>query len=927
MRRRKPSLIEQKHQRTRLMCEMLEPRFLLAADAGIDDTNLLNALDSLTITDDGSAAVTADSTLDDAPGSLATYLSNTQLSIDAAGDDPGVDAVQPPEPRHNNVNPLDVDVSGSLTPLDALLVINHLNYGDPSLTQPDDPSAPGVFYTDVDGDGQITPADADAVIQALDNDSSAPSTPQHALALSVLAEGETAPRIASSPVGTPPPPPPAVPVIPAGDKDLPYITSAEAANLLSRAASATPSQDAIIAIVDRGGNILGVRVENGVFNNIHDAATMIFAIDGAVAKARTAAFFANDEAPLTARTIRSLSQTTITQREVESNPTIPNPNDPTQNPYNEANAISHTYGPGTVAPIGVGGHFPPDIAHTPPVDLFNIELQSRDSLVHPGADQITGTPDDIVLSNRFNVPTADLPVIGGSTYDVPTPQSYGMQSGLETQAVGRGIATLPGGIPLYKNVQDPNFPSSKITQVGGVGVFFPGNDGYATHEQGFVKGANQTSAQRLNSNKELEAEYIAAKTAGVVTIGQPLTGYTFPLTTTSRIDLVGITLEIVGPNPTAKNHLTGLQTVLKYGKSLGAGVDNGANEVVLPSQYNPASPPNPSTEADLSDPTKIDAAQQPFTVDGQPVPSGWLVEPHDSPLGGITQADVEKIVNNSIAQAVQTRAAIRLPAGTRAKFVIAVADKAGNILGLYRMPDATIFSIDVAVAKARNTAYYADPNALQNEDKVDDDLLVQRGTVTVKQLNKLGDKNNNGVIGTPDLFTGTKSNTRVANINGLAFTNRTFRFVAEPRYPSGVDGSLPPVFSILTDPGINRKNAENFSSPMPVSRLTSVMAFDAFHTSRNFHDPGDVITPAPGVNTDPLANQNGIVFFPGSSPLYKTQALVGGFGISGDGVDQDDVVTFAGEAGFAPPANLQADTVFYRGVRLPQQKFNRNPQG
>jgi len=104
------------------------------------------------------------------------------------------------------------------------------------------------------------------------------------------------------------------------------------------------------------------------------------------------------------------------------------------------------------------------------------------------------------------------------------------------------------------------------------------------------------------------------------------------------------------------------------------------------------------------------------------------------------------------------------------------------------------------------------------------------------------------------------------------------------------------------------------------------MGFDAFHTSRNFSDLGDVGTPAPGVNTNPLANQNGIVFFPGSSPLYKSQILVGGFGISGDGVDQDDVVTFAGQQGFAAPQNLRADMLFYRGVRLPFQKFNRNPQ-
>src|SRR6185369_3779218 len=127
----------------------------------------------------------------------------------------------------------------------------------------------------------------------------------------------------------------------------------------------------------------------------------------------------------------------------------------------------------------------------------------------------------------------------------------------------------------------------------------------------------------------------------------------------------------------------------------------------------------------------------------------------------------------------KTRAAIRLPAGQRTKMVIAVADKAGNVLGLYRMPDATIFSIDVAVAKARNTAYYADPAALQNADKVDDDLLVAKGAVTVAQLNRLGDKNNGGVVGTPDLFTTNKSTTRYSPLSGLAFTNRTFRFLAE----------------------------------------------------------------------------------------------------------------------------------------------------
>ena len=49
--------------------------------------------------------------------------------------------------------------------------------------------------------------------------------------------------------------------------------------------------------------------------------------------------------------------------------------------------------------------------------------------------------------------------------------------------------------------------------------------------------------------------------------------------------------------------------------------------------------------------------------------------------------------------------------------VFAVDRHGRGILGLYRMPDATVFSIDVAVAKARNVAYYADPVELQPIDR------------------------------------------------------------------------------------------------------------------------------------------------------------------------------------------------------------------
>jgi hypothetical protein len=74
----------------------------------------------------------------------------------------------------------------------------------------------------------------------------------------------------------------------------------------------------------------------------------------------------------------------------------------------------------------------------------------------------------------------------------------------------------------------------------------------------------------------------------------------------------------------------------------------------------------------------------------------------------------------------------------------------------------------------------------------------------------------------------------------------------------------------------------------------------------------------------PKENQNGTIFFPGSSAIYKNGQLAGGYGSSGDGVDQDDVGAFYGAVGYTPPAAKQADQFLFRGIRLPYIKFSRN---
>jgi uncharacterized protein GlcG (DUF336 family) len=166
------------------------------------------------------------------------------------------------------------------------------------------------------------------------------------------------------------------------------------------------------------------------------------------------------------------------------------------------------------------------------------------------------------------------------------------------------------------------------------------------------------------------------------------------------------------------------------------------------------------------------------------------------------------------------------------------------------------------------------------------------------------------------------NNDLVADLpRGTAFTNRTFRFLAAPRFPTGAESDAPPGdFSMLTMPGVNPSTAENIGNVALAASIysdpskASVVSFDAFNASRSFRDPLN------------LANQNGIVFFPGSSPLYKSSMLlVGGFGVSGDGVDQDDVVTTVGELSLTAPIGIRADQFYVSNVRLPYQKYNRNP--
>jgi uncharacterized protein GlcG (DUF336 family) len=55
--------------------------------------------------------------------------------------------------------------------------------------------------------------------------------------------------------------------------------------------------------------------------------------------------------------------------------------------------------------------------------------------------------------------------------------------------------------------------------------------------------------------------------------------------------------------------------------------------------------------------------------------------------------------------------------------------------------------------------------------------------------------------------------------------------------------------------------------------------------------------------------RNGITIFPGGVPLYRDGHLVGGVGVSGDGVDQDDIAADFASRGFGAPDGIRCDSL------------------
>jgi uncharacterized protein GlcG (DUF336 family) len=311
----------------------------------------------------------------------------------------------------------------------------------------------------------------------------------------------------------------------------------------------------------------------------------------------------------------------------------------------------------------------------------------------------------------------------------------------------------------------------------------------------------------------------------------------------------------------------------------------------------------------------------------------------------LTATESQTLIQQALMVANRARAQIRNPLGSQARVTVSVVDTNGVVLALARTRDAPVFGTDVSLQKARTAAFFSSasaandlatataPTALMTPAAADylaDAVDLNAGTVAFStvSVSKLSDyvARVRSFLGLPNAL----------GDGAIAFTDRAGGNMSRPFYPDGVDGNPPGPFSFPLAQWSPFQVGQQLD--LVYNRLAVHVAFylqkigaTVSLNGTTLPALGDVAQNCTGIQR--LAN--GIQIFPGSVPIYRGNVLVGGIGVSGDGVDQDDMVSFLGlfNAGVAlggrianAPAAMRADTLVPQGshlryVQCPQAPF------
>jgi len=231
----------------------------------------------------------------------------------------------------------------------------------------------------------------------------------------------------------------------------------------------------------------------------------------------------------------------------------------------------------------------------------------------------------------------------------------------------------------------------------------------------------------------------------------------------------------------------------------------------------------------------------------------------------ITAAEATAILEEAFIVMSRARAQIRKPVDSPAQVTISLVDTRGRILGIVRSPDAPIFGTDVSLQKARTANFFSAPFAAAEFQAANGEVpqFVQR----VRDF-----------LGDPNALTGSH-----------AFADRSGGNLSRPYFP---DGEVGTPHGPLSRP-IEQFNpfSTGLQSALVQAEIVEHVLFVAGATAQ---DTPRGCTSLPDIAGQGTRLDNGIQIFPGSVPIYRGNTLVGGIGVSGDGIDQDDMISFLG---------------------------------
>ncbi len=303
-----------------------------------------------------------------------------------------------------------------------------------------------------------------------------------------------------------------------------------------------------------------------------------------------------------------------------------------------------------------------------------------------------------------------------------------------------------------------------------------------------------------------------------------------------------------------------------------------------------------------------------------------LVDPADAPRFApragsdgalaLSAVEVETLLDAALGVANRSRAQIRRPLGSQARVSISVVDSAGQVLGVVRSRDAPVFGADVSLQKARTAAFTSSPQAAAFLSALSVPTVYLNADLSPRRSVDLRD-----YLAAVRSFVGAD-----ALSDGTAFTDRAGGNLARPFFPDGILGT--PNGPLSKPAGQWSVFSTGLQLDLVMNAIIQHVGFTAGLAGFSSDAPPNCVgvSLGSGQSLAPGANlANGMQVFPGSVPIYRGSALVGAIGVSGDGVDQDDMIAFLGldQAGQAlagaigqAPAARRADQLRPRGVRL-----------